>query len=146
MRVWMAGDHAGFTLKRHLAAYLADRYEVIDVGPFSEESTDYPGWVHKLMAQFDPSERAILICGSGNGVCMTANRYSQVRAALAWEVEIARLARLHNDANVLCLPGRFLTPQQAEAIVDAFLSTAFEGGRHARRISQINPPYANECP
>ena len=140
MRVWLVSDHAGYALKSHLRTYLEARYDVIDVGPFSEESTDYPQWVHRLMAEFDPTQRAILICGTGNGVCMTANRYPQVRAALAWSPEIARLARAHNDANVLCLPGRFLTPQEAEAIVDVFFATPFEGGRHERRIAQINPP------
>ncbi len=140
MRVWLVSDHAGFQLKSHLRTYLEGRHEVQDVGTFSEESTDYPEWVHRLMGAFEPADRAILICGTGNGVCMTANRYSHVRAALAWNTEIARLARAHNDANVLCLPGRFLTPQEAEAIVEVFLTTPFEGGRHERRIARINPP------
>jgi len=140
MRVWFVSDHAGFALKSHLRHYLEGRYEVVDMGTFSEEATDYPQWVHRLMEKFPAAERAILICGTGNGVCMTANRYPQVRAALAWNPEIARLARAHNDANVLCLPGRFLTPQEAEAIVEVFLTTPFEGGRHEQRIAQINPP------
>jgi ribose 5-phosphate isomerase B len=139
MRVWLVSDHAGYKLKHHLRRYLEGRYEVVDVGTFSEEATDYPQWVHQLMKEFDSAERAILLCGTGNGVCMTANRYPQVRAALAWNVEIARLARAHNDANVLCLPARFLQPHEAEAIVETFLTTAFEGGRHERRIAQINP-------
>jgi len=120
MRVWLVSDHAGYKLKHHLRRYLEGRYEVVDVGTFSEEATDYPQWVHQLMKEFDPAERAILLCGTGT-------------------VEIARLARAHNDANVLCLPARFLQPHEAEAIVETFLTTAFEGGRHERRIAQINP-------
>lgn len=135
----MASDHAGFSLKSHLKAWLTQKgYEVEDVGPFSEEPTDYPRWVHKLAAVFPAGERAILICGSGNGVCMTANRYPHIRAALAWNREIARLARAHNDANVLCLPGRFIELTEAEAAVEAFLATPFEGGRHANRVAAIN--------
>lgn len=140
MRIWMAGDHAGYPLKAHLRAWLESQgYAVEDIGPFSEESTDYPLWVHKFAQVFPAEERGILICGSGNGVCITANRYPHIRAALAWNREIARLARAHNDANVLCLPGRFITPEEAQAAVEAFLTTPFEGGRHARRIAQINP-------
>lgn len=140
MRIWMASDHAGYALKTHLKAWLTDQgYEVVDVGVDSAESTDYPLWVHRLAQNFPPEEKAILICGTGNGVCITANRYPQLRAALAWNEEIARLARAHNDANVLCLPGRFMAFEEAERAVQAFLSTEFEGGRHARRISQINP-------
>lgn len=139
MRIWMASDHAGFALKTHLKSYLTARgYEVIDVGAPSDESTDYPVWVHRLAEQFPPAERAILICGSGNGVCMTANRYPHLRAALAWNADIARLARAHNDANILCLPGRFITPEEAEKAVEAFLSTEFEGGRHERRLQLLN--------
>ncbi|MCS6896260.1 MAG: ribose 5-phosphate isomerase B [Bacteroidia bacterium] len=140
MRIWTASDHAGFPLKAHITRWLtAQGYEVIDIGTHSEESTDYPLWVHQLAQRFPPEEKAILICGTGNGVCMTANRYPQVRAALAWNSEVARLARAHNDANVLCLPGRFISTEEAEKAVRAFLSTPFEGGRHERRISQINP-------
>lgn len=140
MEVWLASDHAGFALKEHLRRWLGERgYSVQDVGAFSEEATDYPVWVHQLAAGLPPEGRGILLCGTGNGVCITANRYPHIRAALAWQVEIARLARAHNDANVLCLPARFLSPQEAEAIVQAFLETPFEGGRHARRIAQINP-------
>ncbi|MCX8113106.1 MAG: ribose 5-phosphate isomerase B [Bacteroidia bacterium] len=140
MRIWMASDHAGFALKAHLKAHLLRRgYEVVDIGTHSEDSTDYPMWVHRLMEAFPPDEKAILICGTGNGVCMTANRYPQVRAALAWNAEIARLARAHNDANILCLPGRFLSPEEAERAVEAFIQTPFEGGRHQKRVSRINP-------
>ncbi|MCS7152349.1 MAG: ribose 5-phosphate isomerase B [Bacteroidia bacterium] len=139
MRIWIASDHAGFLLKTHLKAWLTSKgYEVVDIGTHSEESTDYPLWVHRLAQSFPPEERGILICGTGNGVCMTANRYSHLRAALAWNAEIARLARAHNDANILCLPGRFISSEEAEKAVEAFLQTPFEGGRHERRISQIN--------
>lgn len=140
VRVWMASDHAGFALKAHLKGYLTARgHEVVDVGTHSEESTDYPIWVHALAQQLPAGEKAILICGSGNGVCMTANRYPHLRAALAWNADIARLARAHNNANILCLPGRFISPDEAEKAVEAFLQTEFEGGRHERRIQQLNP-------
>lgn len=140
MRVWMASDHAGFSLKAHLRDWLRQQgHEVIDVGTHSEESTDYPLWVHALVRVLPPEGKAILICGSGNGVCMTANRYPHLRAALAWNAEIARLARAHNNANILCLPGRFISPQEAEKAVEAFLQTEFEGGRHERRLQQLNP-------
>ncbi|MCS6790549.1 MAG: ribose 5-phosphate isomerase B [Bacteroidia bacterium] len=139
MQVWIGADHAGFPLKKALIAWLQSLgHEVIDVGTFSEESTDYPIWVHRLVQQMERGGKGILICGSGNGVCITANRYPHIRAALAWNAEIARLARAHNDANILCLPGRFITPEEAMSAVDNFLHTAFEGGRHERRIAQIN--------
>ncbi len=145
MRVWLASDHAGFPLKKALVEWLtAQGYTVEDLGTHGPDSTDYPLWVHKLAERFPPEERAILLCGSGNGVCMTANRYPHLRAALAWNREIARLARAHNDANVLCLPGRFISIEEAQAAVQAFLDTPFEGGRHERRLHQINPPHL--CP
>ncbi|MCS7189257.1 MAG: RpiB/LacA/LacB family sugar-phosphate isomerase [Bacteroidia bacterium] len=141
MRVWMAADHAGYTLKEHLKQWLREQgHVIVDIGTHSAEPTDYPEWVHKLIVAFPPEERAVLICGSGNGVCMAANRYPNIRAALAWQPEIARLARAHNDANILCLPGRFLPPEEAEQVVAVFLTTPFEGGRHLRRISALNPP------
>ncbi|MCX7606253.1 MAG: ribose 5-phosphate isomerase B [Bacteroidia bacterium] len=140
MHLWIASDHAGFRLKAHLREWLGSRsHTVEDIGTHSEESTDYPLWVHKLARHFPPEGRAILICGSGNGVCMTANRYPHIRAAVAWNREIARLARAHNDANILCLPARFISLEEAEAAVEAFLSTPFEGGRHLQRINAINP-------
>ncbi|MCS7296873.1 MAG: ribose 5-phosphate isomerase B [Bacteroidia bacterium] len=140
MRLWMASDHAGFPLKSALKSWLQEEgYEIIDIGTHSEESTDYPFWVHRLAEVFPPQEKAILICGTGNGVCMTANRYPQLRAAIAWNAEIARLARAHNNANVLCLPGRFMNIEEARSAVLAFLRTPFEGGRHERRLQQLNP-------
>ncbi len=140
MELWLASDHAGFALKAHLCDWLAKQGHVVhDMGPDSDEPTDYPLWVHRLVAALPPGGLGVLLCGSGNGVCITANRYPHIRAAVAWQVEIARLARAHNDANILCLPARFLSPQEAEAIVRAFLETPFEGGRHARRIALINP-------
>ncbi|MCS7162311.1 MAG: RpiB/LacA/LacB family sugar-phosphate isomerase [Bacteroidia bacterium] len=140
MRVWLASDHAGYGLKCALRQWLqAKGYEVRDVGSPTADPTDYPLWVHQLAREFPPEGRAILLCGSGNGVCITANRYGHIRAAVAWNSEIARLARAHNDANVLCLPARFISLEEAQAAVAAFLNTPFEGGRHARRVALINP-------
>ncbi|MEN2993430.1 MAG: RpiB/LacA/LacB family sugar-phosphate isomerase [Bacteroidia bacterium] len=140
MQVWLASDHAGYGLKSALGQWLqAEGYEVHDVGAPTEDPTDYPLWVHRLAREFPPEGRAILLCGSGNGVCITANRYPHIRAALAWNREIARLARAHNDANVLCLPARFISLEEAKAAVAVFLSTPFDGGRHARRVALINP-------
>lgn len=140
MQVWIGSDHAGYPLKQALVSWLQKLgYKVIDIGTHSEESTDYPIWAHRLIQEMPPEGKGILICGSGNGVCMTANRYPHIRAALAWNAEIARLARAHNDANILCLPGRFITTEEAFAAIHNFLHTQFEGGRHERRITQINP-------
>ncbi|MGQ9864174.1 MAG: ribose 5-phosphate isomerase B [Bacteroidia bacterium] len=138
MRVWIASDHAGYELKRLLVGHLeAQGYEVKDIGAHSAEATDYPDWVHALIRQMPHHEQGVLICGSGNGVCMTANKYRHIRAALAWNQEIARLARAHNDANVLCLPARFIEVEEAIRAVERFLHTPFEGGRHQRRIEKI---------
>lgn len=141
MKIGLASDHAGFDMKEVVKAHLlAKGIEVQDFGTHSGDSTDYPDYAHPLAQAVNTQELAkgILVCGSGQGVCMTANKYPEVRAALVWTAELAMLTRQHNDANVLCLPGRFIEPEVARAAVDAFLDTAFEGGRHQRRVAKIS--------
>ncbi len=140
MKIGIGSDHAGFELKEHIRQYLtAQGHELQDFGTHSEDSVDYPDFAHPLAKAVDHGElqQAILVCGSGQGVCMTANKYPAVRAALVWNAEVAALTRQHNNANVICLPGRMIDPKVAEAAVEAFLSTAFEGGRHQRRVEKI---------
>ncbi len=133
-------DHAGFQYKEKLKAYLqAQGWQVSDEGTYSEESTDYPDYAHKVAAKVENGSAAagILICGSGNGVCITANKHQSVRAALTWNDELAMLARQHNNANVICIPARFIDYHTAEQMTTLFLKTAFEGGRHERRVEKI---------
>lgn len=139
--IGIGSDHAGFPLKSHIVRYLQKKgYEVRDYGTDSEESVDYTDYAHPLAADISSGKlgKGILICGSGNGISMTANKHPHVRCALCWTEEIARLARRHNDANILSMPGRFITEEEAERIVDAFLDTEFEGGRHQKRIDKID--------
>ena len=141
MTIAIGADHAGFEYKSEIIKYLNDKgIQTKDYGTFSAESTDYPDFAHPVALSVQHKEFAtgILICGSGNGVCMTANKHQDVRAALCWTVELGELARKHNNANILCLPARFISINLAEKIVDAFLSTSFEGGRHERRVSKIS--------
>lgn len=136
----IGGDHAGFTYKSMLKEVLADEgYQIEDFGPHSDASVDYPDHVHPLAKAVakQEAEFGILICGSGNGVAMTANKYPQIRAALCWEVEVAKLSREHNDANILCIPARFVSEEVAKEMVRVFLSTKFEGGRHQTRVNKI---------
>jgi ribose 5-phosphate isomerase B len=136
----IAGDHAGFTYKALLTKHLAARgIAVKDFGTDSEASCDYPDYVHPLANAIEAGEFSlgILICGSANGVCMTANKHAKIRAAIAWEVELAQLARQHNDANVICIPARFVSEALACELIDAFIDTDFEGGRHQRRVDKI---------
>lgn len=136
----VACDHGGYELKENLKEKLIEEgYLIHDFGTFSNESMDYPDVAHPLAQAINKAQfvRGILICGSGNGVCMTANKYSNVRAALCWNTELAKLARLHNDANILCLPGRFIDFEEAWIAVKVFLSTEFEGGRHINRIEKL---------
>lgn len=139
-KLFLAGDHAGYQLKKALLeSELIASFEATDLGPFSEESVDYPDFANPLasaVAEGDDN-RGILICGSGNGVCMTANKNPKVRAGLAWTPEIAELTRLHNNANVICIPARFISQEEAFKIVKTFLTTEFEGGRHQRRVNKI---------
>ena len=139
-KIGLASDHAGYALKEHVKEYLsAHHIEYIDYGTHSEASCDYPDYGHALGQAIDNGDvtKGIAICGSGEGISMTLNKHQHVRAALCWQTEIAHLARQHNDANVLVMPGRFLTQAEADAIMDEFLATPFEGGRHIRRIEKI---------
>ncbi len=138
-RIAFGCDHAGFELKQKLMPLFADSFEIKDFGCFSDNSVDYPDFVHPLAMSVANGqyEFGIVICGSGNGVCMTANKHQQIRAALCWNKELGELARLHNDANVLCLPSRFIPETTAIEILEVFLATAFEGGRHKNRVKKI---------
>lgn len=133
-------DQGGYELKEFLKIKLAESgYSVRDFGTYSLESVDYPDFAHPVASAVNDKQfpMALLICGSGNGVCMTANKYAGIRAALCWNSELARLARSHNNANILCLPGRFITEEEALKAVNIFLTTEFEGGRHQARIDKI---------
>ncbi|MFM7179243.1 MAG: ribose 5-phosphate isomerase B [Bacteroidota bacterium] len=145
----IGSDHAGFLLKEYLRGQLLKCHTTVDVGCYSEDSVDYPqiaSAVASGILRQDHPAVGILLCGSGNGVCISANRFQGIRAALCWNVEIATLARLHNNANVLCLPARFLGQEEAWNIVQAFLETPFEGGRHLRRIELIENVNSIEGP
>lgn len=138
--LYLASDHAGFDMKQLLLIKLKEaKIPFVDIGPFSGEAVDYPDFAHKLAESVltGNGNRGVLLCGSGNGVCMTANKHQGIRAALCWTEELAKLSRLHNDANVLCIPARFVTSETASHMVDEFLSTEFEGGRHQKRIEKI---------
>ncbi len=140
IKIAVGSDHAGFDLKKDLLVYLSEKgYSLEDMGPNSADSVDYPDFAHKVASSVETKtcDLGILICGSGNGVCITANKHHGVRAALAWEPELASLARQHNNANVICLPARFVSQEKAFQIVDAYLESAFEGGRHENRVNKI---------
>ncbi|WP_448535923.1 ribose 5-phosphate isomerase B [Pseudothermotoga sp.] len=140
MRIALGCDHAGFRLKEAIKAYLASKeFKVIDEGTYSEDAVDYPDLAKKVVHDIkeNRADFGILICGTGIGMSISANRVKGIRAALCLFPEMAKLARTHNDANVLVLPGRFLGVELAQWIVDAFLSSKFEGGRHCRRIEKI---------
>lgn len=141
MKISIGSDHAGYEYKEKVVHHLKEKgYEVQDLGPHSPDSVDYPDFAHPVAKQVQEGDvaQAILICGSGEGVSMTANKYSNVRAALVWNSDIAALARQHNNANIICLPARFISVHQAIQFVDIFLSTEFEGGRHERRVEKIS--------
>lgn len=136
----IAGDHAGFQLKSKLKEVLINKgVEVLDFGPNSEDSCDYADFAHPLSLAVENKEAdlGILICGSGNGIAITANKHQQIRAAICWEEELAKLARQHNDANVLVLPARFITENNAIKCMESFINEGFKGGRHLRRIEKI---------
>ena len=141
MRIALASDHAGFRYKTILAVYLSDRaHEVVDFGTHSEEAMDYPDFVLPAVLAVARGEcdRGIVLGGSGNGEAMVANRVRGVRCALCWSVESARLARAHNDANVISLGQRLLSEDEVLAVVETWLSTPFEGGRHLRRVEKLD--------
>lgn len=140
LRIALAADHAGFQFKNELAEILKTQgYEVKDFGTNSEESMDYPDTAHPLAAAIEAGEFdfGFTLCGSGNGITMTANKHQKVRAALCWTAEIAGLARSHNNANVCGIPARFISFEEVKEIAKVFLNTEFEGGRHQKRIDKI---------
>jgi len=137
----IGSDHAGFKLKSSIISLLqAAGYEVDDHGCYSEERADYPDFAHSVANKVTEKDHTlgILICGSGNGIAMAANKHNGVRAAICWNREIASLAKLHNNANILVLPARFINNEEASACVDVFLNTDFEGGRHTDRVNKID--------
>jgi len=141
MRIAIGGDHAGFKYKEHLRRWLEDKgYTVKDFGTYSTESADYPDFAHPVASDVEKAEfdLGILVCGSANGVAITANKNQGIRAAICWNEELASLARQHNNANIVCIPERFISSDLAEKIVDRFLHTEFEGGRHACRVDKIS--------
>jgi len=141
LSVAIGGDHAGYELKKVIIDLLNTRgYKVKDFGPHSAESVDYPDFVHSVATAVHSGQYnlGVVICGSGNGVCMTANKHEDIRAALCWKPELASLARQHNDANVLCMPARYISEKEALEITNAFFDASFEGGRHKRRVNKIN--------
>lgn len=136
----IGADHAGFELKRVVMDHLESKgYEMKDFGCYSEDSIDYPDFGHPVadMVEVNDNMLGVLICGSGNGINMTANKHQGVRSALCWKKELAQLAREHNNANIITLPARFISKTEALEMIDVFFSTEFEGGRHERRVNKI---------
>ncbi len=141
MKIAIGSDHAGFELKSKVVEWLKPLVDTLrDLGTDSEESVDYPDFAHAVSGEVEKGnyELGILICGSGIGVDMTANKHQGIRSALCWKKEISKLAKSHNNANVICLPGRFITFDEAREILEMFFNTEFEGGRHNRRIGKIS--------
>ena len=139
-KIGIACDHAGYQMKELLVGYLSSKgFDVVDFGTYSEESIDYPDFGHALASAIEAGEmvRGIGLCGSGEGMAMTLNKHQGIRAGLCWNSEVAGLIRQHNNANVVVLPARFITNDEAMAIVEKFLSTDFEGGRHIARVEKI---------
>ena len=139
-KVGLASDHAGYALKQHVKIYLeAKGIAYHDYGTYSEDSCDYPDYAHALAKgiEADECKTGIAICGSGQGISISLNKHQGIRAALCWIPEIAHLSRQHNDANVLVMPGRFITEKEADTIMDEFFATPFEGGRHVARVAKI---------
>lgn len=140
MTIAIGCDHAGYEYKASIVRMLKQKgYEVKDFGTNGPDSVDYPDFAHPVAATVESGKATlgVLICGSGNGVSMTANKHQGIRAALCWKVEIAALARQHNNANIICLPARFVSLRLARKMVETFLETPFEGGRHERRVGKI---------
>ena len=136
----IGSDHAGFEQKLEVIRWLnKNGFQLMDMGVYENKSVDYPDYAHPVASAVEEGEAAfgILLCGSANGVCMTANKHQNIRAAICWQEEIAKLARLHNNANILCLPARFITTEEAINILTIFMSTDFEGGRHQNRVDKI---------
>lgn len=140
MKILIGNDHAGYSLKLSIIKNLEDKYEFLDKGSYSDESVDYPDYASIIAKeiQSEKGDLGILICGTGNGVCMTANKFKGIRAVICWNKEIARLAKQHNNANIICIPSRFIKVKEAIKIIESFILEKFEGGRHERRIKKIN--------
>ena len=137
----IGADHAGYEFKTVIADLLENKgYTVKDFGTYNKDSVDYPDFAHPVSKAVEDGEAGcgVLICGSANGVAITANKHHGIRAALCWQTEIARLARQHNNANIICIPARFVSTPEAEEMVNIFLNTAFEGGRHEKRVEKIS--------
>ena len=139
MNISIGNDHAGVDYKNYIIENLSEDYKIKNHGTDNDESVDYPDFAHQVAYDIENniSNVGILICGSGNGVAMTANKYKNVRAALCWNVEIADLAKQHNNANIICIPSRFISKEEALKIVKSFIESDFEGGRHERRVKKI---------
>ena len=139
MNISIGNDHAGVDYKNYIIKNLEEKYNIVNHGTDDTNSVDYPDFAHPVSLDIDnrKSDFGVLICGSGNGVAMTANKYKKVRAALCWSEEIAKLAKQHNNANVVCIPARFISKEDALQIVRLFIDTKFEGGRHERRVNKI---------
>ena len=138
--IGLACDHAGYELKEYVKTWLeAKGWEYKDFGTYSTDSCDYPDFAHPMAASVEEgvNDMGIAICSTGNGICMTANHHQGIRAALCWDEPLARLARQHNNANVLCLPASFVSVEKALQIVEVFFASEFEGGRHERRVNKI---------
>lgn len=141
MKIAIGADHAGFNLKEQLIPVLHRlNLEIVDVGTSSAESVDYPDFAHPVAKLVEQNECTfgILICGSGNGVNITANKHQSIRSALCWNAEISKLARLHNNANIIALPARYISFKEAAEMVEVFINTPFEGGRHSKRVDKIS--------
>lgn len=139
LKIAIGSDHAGFEYKEMLKDYLS-LYDLSDFGTYSADSVDYPDFAHPVATAVESEafDFGILVCGSANGVAITANKHQKIRAAICWEDEIAALARQHNNANILCIPARFVSTDLAKKITNTFLNTAFEGGRHGTRVNKIS--------
>lgn len=140
MKIFIGSDHAGYDLKELIKKHFEGHFDFVDKGTFSSESVDYPDFAHAVAESVlkENDGLGILICGTGNGMTMAANKHAGIRAALCWAPEISALAKQHNNANILVLPARFISKETAFETVNAFFNAAFEGGRHQRRIDKIN--------
>jgi ribose 5-phosphate isomerase B len=140
IKIAIGADHAGFNYKEMLKSFLAEQYELKDFGTYSKDSVDYPDFAHPVASAVESGEFefGILVCGSANGVAITANKHQGIRAAICWDTELALLARQHNNANVICIPERFVSEHIAQEMATTFLTTKFEGGRHANRVDKIS--------
>lgn len=138
-KISIGNDHAGTALKFHIMEQLQDQYDFINHGTDADDSVDYPDYVHPVALDVEGgrAEFGILICGSANGVCMTANKHQGIRAGLAWNKEVAALIKQHNNANIICIPARFLEQSEAMEVLNTYIQESFEGGRHQRRLDKI---------